>query len=175
MECLSLICGSSGAKPLVPFGKADEDLRKAGTRDDGPCGPHGTAVRPFSSRPGSSGAGVIAGFGVMTRPSRVASKPSVVALGEADRPVLLRQRVPDLDLGPAQFLAREAVHRPPGGTLQRSLEQVDVARHVPLVAGKPRDVALVQRDLIRGVAVVQNVLVLVGKPDLMNLHLRLCR
>ena len=49
-------CRSSGAKPLVPFGKGREVLRKAGTRDAGPCGPAGPgAGRPFSSRPGSSG------------------------------------------------------------------------------------------------------------------------
>src|SRR5947209_11506377 len=48
---------SSGAKPLVPFGKGSKALRKAGTRDAGPCSPTSPSRdgRPFSSRPGSSG------------------------------------------------------------------------------------------------------------------------
>src|SRR5258708_3165567 len=42
---------------LRALGKAAKVLRKAGTRDAGPCSPTGPirAGRPFSSRPGSSG------------------------------------------------------------------------------------------------------------------------
>src|SRR5262249_41059396 len=35
----SPLLARSGAKPLVPFGKGSKVLRKAGTRDAGPCGP----------------------------------------------------------------------------------------------------------------------------------------
>src|SRR2546423_4658825 len=60
----------AGAKPLVPFGKAEKfsGRREHGTPDHAVLPALGRDGRPFSSRPGSSGGGVIAGFGAKARP-----------------------------------------------------------------------------------------------------------
>src|SRR3954453_18383259 len=47
MECLSLVVARPAPSPSCPSGKATEVLRKAGTRDAGPCGPAG----PWQGRP----------------------------------------------------------------------------------------------------------------------------
>src|SRR5204862_8175475 len=64
------VCCPSGAKPLVPFGKAEKfsGRREHGTPDHAVLPALGGDGRPFSSRPGSSRAGLIAGLCAKARP-----------------------------------------------------------------------------------------------------------
>src|SRR3954463_11922537 len=57
---------------LRALGKAAKVLRKAGTRDAGPCSPTGPirAGRPFSSRPGSSGERALYADFAMVQPQK---------------------------------------------------------------------------------------------------------
>src|SRR4051794_20446783 len=118
--CLSLVSRSSGAKPFVPFGKAAKVLRKAGTRDAGPCsptGPKGQAVRsapgrdqaesavytrisPWRNRKGGPGGRRRTGFErpPVHRPDTSPARPAVDGFGHGN-PALLDSPQPGVSYG----------------------------------------------------------------------------